>query len=163
MENQVIPETFGLIPLTQGKFAIVDSCDYERISGWSWFARWSPMTCSYYAMRGPGLSMHRVILGLKPGDKLQIDHINKDTLDNRRQNIRIATASQNGANRGKNSNNTSGYKGVSFHRASGKWRSQVRVNRIQKNLGLFDSAEDAFRAYCSAAKIHFEEFCRTES
>jgi hypothetical protein len=97
-----------LIPLTKGQFAIVDAADYEWLSQYRWRAFWDWHTKSYYARtyeRGKNhetrreLRMHRLIVGLEIGDKRLPDHINHETLDNRRLNLRIATIEQSNQNR----------------------------------------------------------------
>ena len=85
-----------------------------------------------------------------------VDHINQDPLDNRRQNLRLATRSQNAANLGPYANNTSGYKGVDFNR--GKWRARITQDGVRYFLGTFDTAEDAARAYDQKALELFGEF-----
>lgn len=87
-----------------------------------------------------------------------IDHINGDGFDNRICNLRLATRAQNGRNRGRNSNNTSGYKGVSWDSKDKKWRAKIQVNGKQCYLGNFSSAEEARDAYAEAAKKAHGEF-----
>jgi hypothetical protein len=87
-----------------------------------------------------------------------LDHINCDKDDNRIANLRLATEAQNGANRRKNSNNTSGYKGVSSSR--GRWRAEIRVNGRARRLGHFTDPAAAHAAYVAAAEKHFGEFAR---
>lgn len=91
-----------------------------------------------------------------------IDHINTDKTDNRIENLRQASPSQNGANRPVQSNNTSGLKGVCWNRASKKWQASAMVGGRLKYLGLFDSREEAHGAYCVITKETFGEFARTE-
>ena len=152
------------IPLTQGKFALVDDADYTWLNRWKWFAM--QMRGNFYAYRG-GLSflgttmfisMHRQILGLEDGDSQQGDHLNHNTLDNRRDNIRICTISQNQMNRKVNSEGSSIYKGVTWHKRAKKWTSQIVVGRKLKYLGLFTSERTAAFAYNLAAKKHFKKF-----
>ena len=89
--------------------------------------------------------LHREILGLKPGDPW-VDHLNGDRLDNRRENLRLATPSQNGLNRARPGRaNRSGFIGVRKHSA-GRWSAQVQVERKQHYLGLFDTPEEAAAA-----------------
>jgi hypothetical protein len=103
--------------------------------------------------------MHTQILGLIEGTR--IDHARpENTLDNRRSNLRRATASENGANRGIPAHNKSGFKGVSWHKARSKWRAFIKVNRKQIHLGLFSQKEDAARVYDQAAILHFGKFAR---
>jgi hypothetical protein len=87
--------------------------------------------------------IHRIIAGAQPGE--EVDHIDRNTLNNKRSNLRIATRQQQGFNRGLFKNNTTGYKGVSFHR--GKWQASIRVNGILEYLGRFTTPEKASEAY----------------
>lgn len=160
-------EEYRLIPLTQGQFAKVDAEDYEFINQWKWCAHWDRGANSYYAKRQSSkadgqrtLLMHRVVLGLAWGDGRQGDHINGDTLDNRKSNLRIANSAENGANRGANKNNASGFKGVSWHTGGKAWRAQIRINRRAIHLGMFKTAEEAYVAYREAAKIHHHQFIK---
>ena len=147
-----------MIPLTQGKFALVDEADAEWILGMgSWHATWG--NCTWYA-RGaacgrPRVFMHALIAGT-PGP----DHVNGNGLDNRRANLREATQSQNSANRELSSSNTSGYKGVSWSRGTRKWVAQIGVNGRRIYLGLFADPAEGARAYNRAALEHFGEFAR---
>ena len=158
------------IPLTKGLVALVDDADYEWLNQFKWFANWYPCIQNFYAMRNEPfrdtigrrqrtVSMHRQILGLEFGDKRQGDHIApSQTLDNRRQNLRIATHSQNQHNQGLRRRNTSGFKGVFLHVPAGKWCAQIGVNGKGIHLGLFDSREEAHAAYCAAAVQFHGEF-----
>lgn len=162
-------EDYRLIPLTQGQFAKVDSADYDWISQWKWFARWCTCTKGFYAARtaarksgekwNPIIHMHREVIRATPG--FDADHINLDTLDNRRSNLRLATRAQNSWNRSRRSDNTSGYKGVSFRPEMGLWRSRIMANGKRITLGYFPSAYDAHLAYCTAAAELHGEFART--
>lgn len=90
----------------------------------------------------------------------QLDHINGNRDDNRLANLREATASQNGANRGAQRNNTSSVKGVSFHKASGKWRADLQVNKVALSLGLYETRAAAAAAYELAEYMYCGEFSR---
>lgn len=152
------------IPLTQGQFALVDDADYEKLSQWKWYALWAKNTQSFYAMRRDGsqrVRMHRFILGLNTGDPRQTDHRNRDTLDNRRSNLRIASASQNAANRRRQMNSKTKVKGVHFERDRQKWRARICVNGKYHDLGRFNTLEAASSAYKSAAESFFGEFARS--
>jgi hypothetical protein len=145
------------IQLTQGKVAIVDDEDYEYLSQWKWHARESRYT--WYAARHDGnkmISMHRAITGAPSG--LLVDHKDGDGLHNWRGNLRVCTLTQNGQNRRRQKNSTSGYKGVSLTRENGVWGSRISVNKQEIFLGSFDSAEDAAIAYNHAALEYFGEF-----
>lgn len=151
--TQPLDQSYRLIPLTQEKNAVVDVKDFEWLSQWNWHAYWDSHTKGFYAGRrgvGKPIRMHAFILGCK------CDHKNHDTLDNRRDNLRRCTSSQNAMNRRKRSDNTSGYKGV--QRLGKKWCVHVTVNRRQRHIGMFSSLEEDARAYDAAAKKYHGEF-----
>lgn len=157
------------IELTQGQVALVDDGDYEMLNQYKWHALKGKG--GFYAARNiPSAttksghtyqSMHRLIMGNPVG--MDIDHINHDGLDNRQSNLRAATRAENGANRLMNSDNTSGYKGVCFNKATGTWRAGIKVDGKQLYLGLFDTAEQGALAYDQAAILHFGEFALTNA
>lgn len=89
-----------------------------------------------------------------------IDHRNNERDDNRISNLREATRSQNCANKGAQSNNTSGLKGVSFHKGGRKWRADIKVAGETLFLGLYKRKEAACAAYDLAAYMYFGEFAR---
>jgi len=156
-----------VILLTQSQVALVDEADYDRLMQWKWYARYSKSTHTFYALRGiktagsmTSVLMSRDILGLGKGDKRLAEHANRDTLDNRRKNLRIATRSQNGANRGLNKNNASGFKGVRLYKDRGQWEAGVRVNGQMKHLGFFATPEEAYEVYKAAMLELFGEFAR---
>lgn len=99
--------------------------------------------------------LHRLIM--QPKAHELVDHRNRDRLDNRRPNLRIADRSQNGMNRGAQRNNTSGFKGVSLHR-TGKWRAYITADGKTRHLGLFATPAEAHRAYSIAAQALHKEF-----
>jgi len=135
------------IPLTQGKFALVDDEDFEYLNQWKWCFLPS-RSGSGYAIRNGGnshLMMHRVILNTPSG--METDHINHDKLDNRRSNLRICTKAENNQNRKPYKKNRKGkYKGVYWDEKHGKWRVFLTRNKKQKYLGMFESEEDAYKA-----------------
>lgn len=155
------------IQLTRGYVTVVDTIDSD-FAKLKWFA-YQSHGILYARRNSPNrktLHLHRVILirmlGRDLADSEYCDHINGDGLDNRRSNLRLATHAENECNQRRHSNNTSGYKGVSLHKATQKWRASISINGIRKHLGLFDTAQDAYGAYCEAAlKLH-GEFARFE-
>jgi hypothetical protein len=91
---------------------------------------------------------------------MQIDHADGNRANNEISNLRLATRSQQRQNSRRNSNNSSGFKGVSFHAARGLWASRITRNKHTESLGYFDTAEAAYAAYCRAAQMQFGEFAR---
>ena len=106
---------------------------------------------------------HRIAWLLCTGQdplKLQIDHIDGNGCNNKIKNLRLATNMQNGYNRKMNTNNTSGYKGVSFDKRNNKWVAEIMFNGNHKYLGLFCLPELAHMAYCkAAAELHGDFAC----
>lgn len=155
------------IPLTQGKEALVDDCDYEFLVVCNWCVSdngdgnlYAQCTTS---RTNPGgrkhLKMHRVVSKLMGyPSELNIDHKNGDGLDNRRENLRVATTSQNAANRGPQTNSKSGLKGVSWNTPKRKWHARIQVNKKLIHLGYFTDNIEAAKAYNKAAEEHFREF-----
>ena len=151
--------------LTQGKVTFVDDGYYERLNQYRWFALRNPCGYFYAARMALGknnnkitIYMHREILGLKPKDKNQADHINHNTLDNRIDNLRICTPQENAMNRKPRSNTTSQFKGVSWHSQMKKWLVHITINKKIKHLGYFHSEIFAAGVYDRAAKESFGEF-----
>ena len=103
---------------------------------------------------------HRIAWFLKTGEQPpdEIDHTNKTRIDNAEGNLRKATSSENSCNRGKQSNNTSGYKGVSWSKRRNKWKASISKDCTQHYLGYFDTPELAYEAYCNASKKLHGEF-----
>ena len=130
------------IPLTQGKYAIVDDDMFEYINQWKWYANWCTHTKKKNGKQCT-IRMARQILGLEYGDKRQGDHINHNTLNNRRSNLRVVTLQQNRWNR-KNP------KGYYFHKASEKYLAHIGLNGKRIHLGLFCTAKEAHNVYIRA-------------
>lgn len=155
------------IPLSQGKFALVDDEDYEYLNQWKWYAWKHYKHKTFYAVRNIRLGnntrttifMHRVILGLTDS-KIQGEHRDNEGLNNLRSNIRPCTNSQNQMNRGVILNTTSGFKGVSWSRERNKWISQISISGKQKNLGRFTSKIEAAEKYNEAAIKYYGEFSK---
>jgi hypothetical protein len=140
------------IPLTQGQFAIIDDEDFDLVNEYTWCAVWHAATQSYYArtaVRKPNgkytlLGMHRLIMNAPKG--MHVDHIDHNTLDNRREKLRVCTPSQNNCNRGANDNNLCGHKNVNWSMARNKWHAHISVNRKHIHLGYHVNIEDAIAA-----------------
>jgi hypothetical protein len=152
------------IPLTRGLVAIVDDAD-EHLAQHRWHVNVANERSRPYAVRAkPGvrgavLWMHREVLGVT-GSLVHVDHVNRDTMDNRRCNLRVATRAENNRNRGAFRTGTSGFKGVSWHRRHEEWMAYIRVDGTRLHLGYFADPVDAARAYDVAAARYFGEFAR---
>lgn len=153
------------VELTQGYVAVVDDSDYERVSKHKWHAL---ITCNLvYAARNVTVHgkrkkslMHRE-LSCCPNECV-VDHINGNTLDNRTENLRLASFRENAANRSKiNKSATSIYRGVYYDTARRRWRSQIKTSGKNKFLGHFTSEIDAAKAYDNAARTEYGDFART--
>lgn len=157
---------FKYIKLTQGKKAKVDAHLYDKIAEHRWYAGIQGGTNKYRAQRNVIIDgkhtlerMHIYIAKLigiwKPG--MVVDHIDGNPLNNTSANLQMLTTHSNIVKQGVRSNNTSGYRGVGFHKASGKWRADIAVtgfnikNRIQISLGLYTTAKKAYRVYKTTA------------
>lgn len=146
------------------KWAFVDDEDYEWLSRNRWFAHKG--NSSFYAYRGlrirKGLRqmfpMHRAILQAKKGQL--VDHVNGNGLDNRRQNLRIATKGQNSMNSRRRKTNISGFIGVCWCRQTNRWRAEITRGGTTYWLGRFDTKEEAARKRDEAAKKHHGKFAR---
>jgi len=154
---------FRRIALTEGQFTIVDPDDYYRLNAFYW------LTCgrddNLYAARVvraqtgrlKTILMHRQIL-TAPTD-LFVDHRNGHSLDNRKDNLRLSTPSQNSCNSRRDKSNTySQYRGVSFSKRKGKWFAAIRANGKKLWLGYFDSELAAAKAYDRAARKYHGQF-----
>lgn len=153
------------IPLANGKGSTIVDADYTPST-----LKWNILRRSrtQYAQRKVGkrtIRLHREIMETILGRPLepdeQVDHINGFGLDNRRQNLRLATKAENGRNSRLRANNASGYKGVHWHKARQKWEAQIQVNRRTLFLGYYADPIDAARAYDAAARSHFGDFAGT--
>jgi hypothetical protein len=154
----------AMVPLTRGFVAQIDASDLHKVAGFNWFAVVQSYTV--YAVRrvsgvkgrGSKISMHRQIIGAT--NDVQVDHVDLNGLNNRRENLRIATPQQNCFNRRKTRANTSGFKGVCWNRKSRKWQAGIRINRRSVHLGLFETIDAAYNAYCQAANQYHGEYAR---
>lgn len=153
-----------VIPISAGRQVLVDDEDFERMSQhrWTFSGKYA-----YRQVQAGGrkhrrsIYMHREIFPDK--EAFQVDHKNRNTLDNRKENLRACTQQQNSLNRDKSSNNPSGYKGVFPNpahpsRSPKPWRSQIAVNGKTIHLGVFHTKEGAALAYNQASELYHGDF-----
>jgi hypothetical protein len=152
------------IPLTKGHVAIIDVHDIHLVIARNWHAHVQNHTV--YAKRGAnkggkyvGVYLHSALLGPAP-DGMRIDHRDGNGLNNRRSNLRYATDSQNSSNRRFAQKSTSGVKGVTWHKASAAWQSQIKVRGKGIYLGLFRCRTAAHLAYAKASQALHGQFGR---
>ena len=156
-----------VIPLTRGKYTIVDDEDYERLIQHSW--AWVPATgsCSGkgYAVRKGNrkrgeprtIQMHREILNAPKGTF--VDHINLDSLDNRKENLRFVNVQQNSFNKAKPIMDcTSKYKGVFRRKNAQAWTARIKFNNRHVELGTYKDEEKAAAVYNFASRLLFGRY-----
>lgn len=165
--NDSTPRTVEL-QLSKGQVAIIDEQDADLASV-KWCAQYNKCVDSYYAIRTVGersnrtrLKLHNVIMeritSLPIPQGYEVDHINRNTLDNRRSNLRLATRTQNSRNKGLSKSNTSGYKGAVYRKTDKAWVANIRVDDCTLLLGYYSTAEEAAIAYNHAAKQYYGDF-----
>lgn len=149
------------IQLTQDKVTLVDDDMFDSLNQWKWNYQAKGYAARYCRENNNRkfIYMHRVITNASNG--MDVDHINGNGLDNRKENLRICTTEQNMANQKKRINNTSGYKGVSYHKhrtSYKKWQARLNINKKLVTVGYYATPEEAARAYDEAAKKYKGQF-----
>lgn len=153
--NTKVPENSVAVPLTQGKFTIIDQIDVERVIKYNWVCANTGYAVGI--VDGEYTLLHRFILGVKD-TKVLVDHRGHDILDNRRGKLRTCTHKENSHNARSLSEFSSKYKGVCWDKHRCKWIVHITINNKYKHLGRFDNEEDAAKAYDKKAKEVFGEF-----
>lgn len=145
------------IHLSNGQIALVDDCDYEAVSKFKWHANRAGEGRATYATahcKGKTIQMHNLIIDRQPG--MVTDHINGNALDNRKENLRLVTHSQNAINR-KKKGSSSKYKGVHRYYDHG-WRACIQHQGKRVNIGVFRDEVEAALAYDRQAFLLFGDF-----
>ncbi len=145
-----------IVELTRGQWCILDTEDWEKIKYIKWCAVFNKSTDSYYVNSNNNKRMHRLIVDCP--DNLEVDHINHDTLNNIKNNLRIVNRSQNMINKGIYKNNSSGFAGVEWRSDNQKWRARINVGNIKIPLGHFENKVDAIKARQEAELKYFGEY-----
>lgn len=168
MDNDTFDSPVIQIPLSQGYTALISQEDADlALLKWSVAIRNRLAYSQRNIWAGKTRTvafMHRVIIARMLGRDLAsielVDHINGNGCDNRRENLRLATKSQNLSNQGKQQHNTSGFKGVTWHNQRHKWIAQIGSNGKHMYLGVYLTKEEAARAYDIAALKYHGEFAK---
>jgi hypothetical protein len=138
-------------------FAKVDDEDYESLSQYAWHYSHGYVERSFRVGHGADarvktVSMHRQLLGLIPGDKLEVDHKNGNGLDNRRKNLRAGTRALNRQNLRSYRDSSSAYRGVHWDNSSSRWVAQIKLNGKGRKLGYFKDEVEAGMVAAAARK-----------
>lgn len=161
--------SYKTIPLSQGRVTKVDSSDFKWASQFNWYV-WIPSDAPQltYAVRKIRLPsgnyskrlLHRELLDAPRG--VEVDHWDRDGLNNRRKNLRLCSTSQNQGNSRQHFDaGTSKFKGVTWHKGSGKWQASIQVQKKRHYLGWFSDEGKAGAAYALASEKYFGAFSRT--
>lgn len=141
------------LQLSNAGIALIDEESLPIVQGRTWYLqRNAKYPMAYIRCARTGEFLHRVITAAPKG--LQVDHVNGDTLDNRRANLRLCTAAQNNRNRRHRSNTLHAFKGIK-RASTGRFEASIKAGGRGYYLGTFQTAEDAARAYDVAAlRLH---------
>lgn len=156
------------IKLTQQKETIVDDQDFDWLNQWRWIvhnrngklyaARGKYEKLGFKKYRTHTISMHRVIMNAIIGQ--EVDHINGESLDNRRVNLRLTDRYGNNQNARVRKDSLSGYKGVCFYKSTNKWRAYIGTGEKLKHIGYFNTPQEAALAYNQEAIKRFGEYAK---
>lgn len=154
------------IPLSQGLEAIIDSEDFNRLSQYKWAVTRSRDQAPYAQSsvkcittgKFISIRMHRLLLNCPKG--MEVDHINGNTLDNRKSNLRVTTRGENAKNR-KVQRNKTGYKGVFINNRGQGYSARIQVDGKRINIGTYKDPLDAAKAYDNAALLYHKQYAKT--
>lgn len=157
------------IRLNTGETVLCDDDDFEMLSTFSWYRVLPTKRCRHTYVRTcitkngkrHSIMMHRMVMRVYDS-KIMIDHINNNSLDNRKCNLRVCSNSENLRNTRKRVNNKSGYKGVHWDKVKGMYRASIMHYRRKIQLGCFKDPAEAHKAYIEASKKLHGEFARAE-
>lgn len=144
------------IPLTRGHVALVSDCDYAYLKQWVWHS--AGKRTQPYAQASDNTYMHTLVARRKGLIAKRVDHANRNTLDNRRRNLRDASRAQNAWNKGPQRNNTSGFKNVSRDKQTGRYEARVQRHGKQVWLGRHKTRKAAWQRVYEFIAAHDGDF-----
>lgn len=146
-----------MVVILNNKQILIDPEDLQLLQAHTWYIANGRYVRAH--IKGKMKQFHRLIMRVDDG--MQVDHINGNTLDNRKENLRICSGIENSWNQKKHKRNKSGYKGVYWYPHSSKWRVQIGYKGKHIHLGTFSDVVEAAKVYDNAAKKYFGKFART--
>ena len=156
---------YGIGYTLKGEKFLFDLEDYDKIKDYCWhITKRGYVATRNKNKKGARIRFHRLVIGL-PNDKFDVDHIHgkESRYDNRKENLRLVTRSQNNMNSALAKNNTSGATGVYYHKSANKWAASIMINYNSIHLGLFDTFDDALKAREDAEEKYFGKFSYNNS
>lgn len=160
-QNKIIMyDTYGIIYCNNDEQFYFDVEDYKYIKDKYWYSDDHGYLTHAYTIDKKTYyeRFHRIVMNVLNDKNIYVDHINKNTHDNRKQNLRLCTHQENDCNNNLYKNNTSGIIGVSYIREKNKWRASITYNRKTILLGYFENINDAIKVRVNAEKKYFKEF-----
>lgn len=157
-------ENYAIMLINDNK-VIIDIEDIEKIKEHHWYLNGRDKHRYARSKRnGKIILLHRLIMNVLNEDTktMQIDHINGNTLDNRKQNLRIVTPHQNALNKNKIDYGNNRHNGVHYLKRNKKWRAYITYNGKWIHLGVYDTEEEAINARIEAEKKYFKEYRRLD-
>lgn len=153
----VIPDGCALIPLTKGKYTLIDIEDLIKVKDYTWHASFRRIWYAEAWINKTTAKLHRLIMGVID-PLIEVDHVDHNGLNNRKSNLRISTHKQNLMNQNKQKGTSSIYKGVCWVKSKNKWCAYIKTNQKRQHLGYFLSEIEAAKAYDKKAQELFGEF-----
>jgi len=140
--------------------AIIDIDDVEIVSKYKWYLKDGKYIRTHINTNGKDYKtgIHRILMNVVENKNVVIDHIDRNPLNNKRENLRITTQAKNSINKSIQSNNTSGVTGVVWNSANRNWNAQIKLNRKNINLGVYKNFDDAVKARQDGELKYFGEF-----
>ena len=161
LNDYEIQEDYVIMYTAKGELFFIDLEDFWKVKDVCWHIDEKGYVKG--KLNGKNTRMHRLIMNCPKGYNVDHKHGRESRNDNRKDNLRIVTVSQNTMNVGIKVNNTSGVTGVSFDKTMNRWKAQIGINNKMIHLGRFDNFDDAVQARQKAEEIYFGEYSYNNS